>query len=142
MADLRESDLDTYVRGLADDMGLRDWTLRIDLTEPDGPERQDGQRWGASANPLPGRKYGIITLGSTALDSEPEDLRETVVHELVHLHFAALVDQVRNDLDDFVPPAAFELFNASFTRNLEYGVDALAEVIASHLSLPKRPDDA
>lgn len=130
--------LEKYVRACADQMGLRDWTLRVDLDEPNSPERGDGKAWGASAEPLPGRKYGIITLGQGALDEGPEDLRETVVHELVHLHFAAMVDQIRNDLDAFIPNATFEVFNASFTRNLEYGVDGLAEVIAPSMPLPPK----
>jgi hypothetical protein len=127
---------EAYVRDLADRMGLRDWTLRVDLTEPDAPDRRDEQRWGASAHPLPGRKYAIITLGTSVSEADPDEQRQTIVHELVHLHFGALVDQLRNDLDDFIPPAAFGVFDASATRNLEYGVDALAVVIAEHMPLP------
>jgi|GEM_PF-5381894 len=127
-----------YVRHVADGMGLRDWS--VDLSYPDLVREQDraqGHRWCAMCEPTPGRKAALIEFSTDWLQRANEyDIRETVVHELVHCHFGALVDTYRNDLTDQLSGPVFDVFERNLTRNLEYGVDGIAEEWARHAPMP------
>jgi hypothetical protein len=113
-----------YIRRLADAMGLRDWTVGHDGREP----YDDGR---ASAECVYGRKILWVRLSDDFHADKPERQRQTVVHELIHAHFSAMNRFLREELDDR-PFATYRLL-------AEYGVDALADVIAPHLPLPAGP---
>jgi hypothetical protein len=135
-------ELGRYVRAVADEMGLRDWTLNLEVDSPDTPDgAPDGMRWGASCEPVPGRKAATITFDPCHREAQPEDLRETVVHELTHCHFFGVWDTIRRDLLRSLGQDSYDLFTAGVERHMEYGIDAIAEVIAKQMPLiewPKR----
>lgn len=66
---------------------------------------------------------------------DPEELRETVVHELVHCHLAPLWAQLRQDLLSPFGQETYDAFLASVERNMEFGVDALSVALAKHMPL-------
>lgn len=137
-ASMRKRDrkaLNVYCRDLADKIELRDWTICVAVAVPDSPERTDGKTWGASSDSLPGRKVVNLTFDPACRGWSLEDLRATVAHELIHAHFAQLTEMARNDLDGHLVDSAYDLFNKSFTRWLEYGVDAMADATAKNLPL-------
>lgn len=113
--------LERYIRRVADGMGLRDWRFMLerDLTSDDVDARI---RW-----PF-GQRYAEITLGEPYFEASREEQRETVVHELLHCHFAAAQDAVSR--------STHRRSFAHFMQGLEYGIDATAAALAPRFPLP------
>jgi hypothetical protein len=128
-----------YLRDLADALELRDWTVALAVGDPSGPARADGHRWGASSESIPGRKHVTVTFPPDVRDWEPNELRVTACHELIHAHLAPLSEMWRVDLYQHVARPTYELFNDGATRWLEYAVDALADATARHQPLIEWP---
>jgi hypothetical protein len=128
-------ELGRYIRHVADEMGLRDWS--IGLVKRELPADQGEQ---ANVEVVYGRKLAKITLRETFRSEHPEDQRQIIVHELVHCHFEPAVGQVRCDLEDHLSRQADRLFWEAFKRNIEYAVDALAEAIAPRMPLIDWPE--
>ncbi len=133
-------ELGRYVRAIADLMELRDWTIQVDIRQPDTPDRADGAEWGASCRPIAGRKLATVTLHPCVRDDSREDLRQTVVHELIHCHFFGVWDTARQDLLGPLAQQTYDVLIAGLERNMEYGVDALADALAPHMPLIEWPN--
>lgn len=142
--------IDRYVRYCANEMGLRDWTLQVDLSTADDireVDNHDGddQVWGAACDPVRGRKFAAIILGPRVIESllegNRDEFRQTIAHELTHCHFAPLWEMMRHDLWEgrLMTQDTYDVFIKSAERNLEYGVDAMAEVVAQRLPLIELP---
>ena len=131
-----------YFRAIADQMGLRDWRFEIEwsdqLSKPNYAADVEHDL-GAQMNCIPGRRVGETTFAFSARDQPLDELRQTVCHELLHCHFAAMWHQVRQDLLERLGQDAYDLFIASFERNMEYGVDAAATAWAEELPLIQWP---
>jgi hypothetical protein len=114
-----------YVREIADKMGLKDWGVTLGDDYP-----EEGAN--ASASFSGGRKYVVIRFKKKFYKESLEDLRETVCHELIHCHFAFLDMPLENSLGPVAKAFAIEA--------LEYGIDALCEVVALAMPLPPKID--
>lgn len=136
----REALIGPYIRWIADAMGLQDWTFNVVIGQPDSPNNPDGLEWGASCEPVPGRKAATITVAPWLCTADREQLRETVVHELAHCHFFGVWDTVRRDLHGPLGQQTYDVFVAGLERHMEYGIDAVAETIARHMPLIEWPD--
>lgn len=133
--------LGAYCRGAADMLELRDWTVWVSVEDPEDPGRPDGQRWAATSESTPGRKRVSLTFAPDVRHWPRESIRSTVAHELIHAHFAPLIDMLRTDLHPYLHDEVFQVFNDGATRWLEFGVDAMADAVAPRLPLiewPKR----
>lgn len=140
--------IEKYIRFCANEIGLRDWTFVAvfnetaeDLRETDD---HDGDVWGAACDPVRGRKVATIYLGKHVItglieDGDREDFRQTIAHELVHCHFAALWEVMRIDVREQLSQSTYDMFIANAERNLEYGVDAVADAVAPRLPLIELP---
>lgn len=126
-------ELAKYVRALADKMELRDWTINLAF---DPPEDEDHA---ACVEGVYGRKWADLSVSLATRERKPEELRQTIVHELVHLHFIVCWQMVRVDLLEHLGQSAYNLFCDSYKRAQEYGVEALAEVIAPQMPLIRWP---
>lgn len=133
--------LGNYLRDLADKLELRDWTVSLEVGDPGGLNnaRPDGKRWGASSDSTPGCKHVTITFPDDVRHWDRAVLRQTAAHELVHAHFHPLSEMWRIDLHPHLHQQAYELFNDSATRWIEFGVDAMADALAQHLPLIRWP---
>ena len=127
--------LGDYCRLVADNLELRDWTVNVCVEKPDTPSRADGKKWGASSESTPGRKYVTLTFDPGCREWDAEELRGTVAHELIHAHFAPLMEVIRVDLYPHLARPTYELLSDGATRHLEFGVDAMADAIAKYLPL-------
>jgi hypothetical protein len=133
------AEFDTYVRYVANALELRDWTIAITIAEPDSTDRHDGLKWGASSSSTPGQKHVHLTFAPDVRSWDMEELRQTVAHELVHAHLAPLIEMCRQDLRGHLAQSAYDLFNDSVTRWLEFAVDALSIAASKHLPLIEWP---
>jgi len=124
--------LGKYIRWVADEMELRDW--HIDLM------RESAEKGTlAQVHPTFGRKHVEVRFCARFRALPPEEQRNTVVHELVHLHTAAMQSQVEKDLEQHLAQGTDRVFFDSFQRNLEYAVDGLANALAKHMPLISWP---
>lgn len=121
MTDPRKQAFAAYLRELADRMGLKDW----EITVKDGPPDDRSAR--CSVWMRYGGKQARTYLSEEFLRGTPEEQRADLVHELVHLHFAAMDGVV----EDALSP---EMYRA-YQRLWEYGIDGIAEAWAPSLPL-------
>lgn len=121
--------LGLYLRELADLMGLRDWTINLMHDTPDNPHHA------ACVDVRYGRKVANISFEENWAGSDPETLRETCVHELLHCH----INRVRNPLDNIEHGIGQLLYNTTYnalTDYIEDATDAIATEWARTLPLP------
>lgn len=120
-----------YLRAIADEMGLRDWDVRLE-DEPCEPGNA------ATCKLTFGRKLAKVYVEKDFRSAQtPEEQRDTIVHELVHCHFESMASMVRCDLERVLGRPMDDVFFNGFERQFEYGVDAVAVAgaLARHLPL-------
>lgn len=122
MTDPRKQAYQSYVREIADRMGLKDWRITIEDKPPENPNSQ------ASIWMAYGQRLARLYLSEAFLNESPEERRDTIVHELVHLHLAPANDIAGESMPAAVKPA--------YERMFEYAVDALTKCICPAIPLP------
>ena len=121
--------LTTYVRTLADAMGLADW--KVDIRDEACDEQYD-----AYVTIVPGAKWALIELQPRFLEKSDDEQRHTLVHELMHLHFDECHGVLKRNLEDDPMHRVIENEHLNF---MEHGVDAVAAAISK--LLPEVPHD-
>lgn len=115
-----------YIRWMADAMGLRDWTVALGDSPCDN-------KLSAQCSCTNGQKHVTISVCADFRGMPIDEVRETIVHELVHAHFEPCWQQVRADLLEHLGQATYNVFVDSFRRNMEYSVDGISRAIAGHM---------
>jgi hypothetical protein len=115
-------------------MGLRDWSLFIIV------ENLDRENAAGYCQVTYGRRLATIKIDQATFEGGRAELRQTVVHELIHCHFAA-VQWVFNGIGKQLNPNVFGAFQDSFTDRMECTVDDIAEAWARKFPLPEPPAD-
>lgn len=119
-----------YITEIQAAMGLAHWHIIVyDEQHPHRPEVV------AVVDPGDGQNMGELWLNDAALTEEPEDFRNTIVHELLHLHEAHWLQAVQELSGEF-GKTTWNIWVAGFRREIEYMTDALSRVIAPFLPLP------
>ena len=122
--------LGEYVRAIANELELRDWTITIAHDSP------DDSVYAATVECTYGRKSATIKFCENFLTSHsPEQQRATVCHELIHCHFKA-IEWAYNNLQSDLSPSLFRMGWQGINDQLEFGIDAMADAVAKHLPLP------
>jgi len=123
--DAPEDALDQYVRDIADRVGLKDWKVVVDKEPP-------GEGNLGEARTTYGRKVLHIRL---AEHDSAEELRNTVIHELLHAQLEPVSWGI-NNAQRALGEGAFSVFRASFEDNMELAVDAIATAWSETMPLP------
>lgn len=118
--------LSRYIRAIADEVELRDWT--IELAENPAPADSQGH-----IHVTYGRKLATLSVGRGFRELTAAEQRQTIAHELVHCHFEPAANMVLNDLEQWLGKQADQIFFDGFKRQMEYAVDALATALAKRL---------
>jgi hypothetical protein len=121
--------LGRYIRHVANELHLRDWTFHVKHEPAEDPDVL------AEIRCTFGTHEANIWFCKDFVDREPEQQRETVVHELVHPHVEIPWEMVRDDLKRHLGMLTWDTFTDAYKRNMEFGVDALAKSLAPHLPL-------
>lgn len=117
-----------YLRDLCDRMGLRDWTPVVFEDHAD-----DG--YGAQVQCTYGRKRFKVRFACGFDHLDPEEQRETCVHELLHAHWGAM-DQVIYDTRQSQNKDWMHRLADTIHLHHEYGIDAVANVLSPFMPLP------
>jgi len=117
----RRQKIGLYVRALMSMIGLRDWKLDVREELP----ANGGQ---ASVELLHGRKYAVLRLSEDFLNDTPEGQRQTICHELIHIHQAPWIRVL--EVKEYDDPAV--------KLAMEYATDGLADGFAQFLPLPPK----
>lgn len=117
--------LGDYVRRIANALALRDWRFTIS----DEPCDKDAF---ACILATAGRKRAGINFAWNFRNLDPEEQRHTVVHELLHCHFASVNDLISIDLGrvSFLSDHEHDGVFIPFKRLMEYGIDGVADGIS------------
>lgn len=119
-----------YITEIQAAMGLAHWHVIVyDERHPYKPDVV------AVIDPGDSQNMGELWLNDGALMESPEDFRNTIVHELLHLHQAHWL-HATNDLSAHFGVTAWNIWEANFRREIEYMTDALSRVIAPFLPPP------
>lgn len=135
----RRAALEAYVSEVRASLRLDAWDVRLADEWPD-----DGEDVYAQIDPCEQRWIATLRLGSGFWDLPPEDQRNTIVHELLHLHHVRLTDVTRlGAWRHQVGQALYDHLVDQVKREAELMVDALASVLAPFVPLPPAwPADA
>ena len=141
LSPLRRAAVEGYVRELRNALGLGHWSILL----PDEYPSDDPEGVWAEITPTEGRYRAKLRFGTGFFELDAEETRNTIVHELLHLHFNRAGDVVR--LGPYRQELGQTLYNSLHEQvktEIEYGIDALATIIAKRLPLPleKWPDAA
>ena len=123
--------LGSYIRAMADRLGLTDWHI---VLKKEPPEDKDA---GASVEAIEGRHLANIYVATDFRQLRAEEQRNRVIHELFHCHMVSASDVIRLDLNrqHALSNNEFEFLWAVFLRQLEYGLDAITKAVAVHYPL-------
>lgn len=122
-----------YLRFMADQCGLRDWTVGVASDPPDDPEAN------AKIDAPFGRRFAMIHFPDSWAQRDPDGFRQTIVHELIHCHLWH-IDQRKCDLHGVLGDKAYDLYHKAHHEALELAVDGMAMAFADLLPLPNEFD--
>jgi hypothetical protein len=141
-----KKELVRYVRWCADEMGLRDWALDIhvdtDFTEGGfKPHNVDDFDAMGSCEPTPGQSRALIRFHPDVRKSSREELREIVVHELVHCHLFRAREFMRTGVLEHVGQSTYNALAFGYDQEWEHSVDGIARPWAEKIPLIKWPSE-
>lgn len=117
-----------YVREMANQLGLRDWTVHL-MRVP-----SDDARAGEIKCTY-GRKHACLWVNAGFGEMDPKEQRQVIIHELLHCHFAPAI-QMLVDASGNVGKTWVAHLDGTMRMALEYGIDAIADEIAPNYPLP------
>ena len=126
------ADVDTYLRRLADLMGLQRWDVYVSVK----PSSKDAL---ASVYPVQGRAVASVRIARDFHAGSTADQVNTLVHELIHLIHRDQTDIIRVGVaagEVVGGQATYDLLWASVRLATEVMVDHLAAIIAPTMPLP------
>ena len=122
--------LTRYVRLVADVFGLRDWNITV--SENHCPEDTM-----ADTETTYGQRHAVIRFNEKWAEWSVEELRSTVVHELLHVHTEPVGELITDILTQSLDEQASTVGSTAVSYLLERSVDQIAEAIAPYFPLPQ-----
>ena len=119
-----------YVEEAQGALGLLDLTVKV--TDEQAPEDTY-----ADIQVHPEAPEATIRVAHGFWALTPDEQRRVIVHELLHIHMAAMVN-LKDDLEKTLGTTAFDIFDAAFERAHERTTDKLARLMAPLLPLPPK----
>ena len=119
-----------YIRELADNLRLKDWHIFLS-----GKHDVPDEDVAACIKISVGRKGATITLGPDFVHMEPGEQRQTLVHELIHIHLEPVV-AVMDRLAETRTEGWLHLARTYLNDAQEQSVDIMADIIAPFMPMP------
>src|ERR1039458_5728905 len=120
--------LATYVRTVADMLGLKDWVIEVSDEPAD-------EQYDAFISMRECQKHATLYIGHSYWADSPEEQRHTIVHEMLHPHLDQMQRLIERNSEVFgsVPAA---ILIGQHKVDLEFATDAIAAAISQHFPLP------
>lgn len=131
MTRIHHKALQQYLRALADELGLRDWSIELH-------DQLDTDECYASTTCTKDSQAARIALGERFVNDPPATQRETLLHELLHCHFDAGHQFVLDSMGELIGRPAVTVLDRGLRSHVERTVDAIAVAIAPRFPLPPR----
>jgi hypothetical protein len=130
-----------YVRCLAHELLLDNWTIRIVTSLPD---KMGGIIPIAQVFVTNQGRYSELSVHPDLFDPEHDehDIRQTLIHELLHLHIEHFADDMLGMLERSMTPASFEAVKERCVFAMERMVDAIADAIAPKFGMIEWREEA
>jgi hypothetical protein len=117
-----------YTRQIAVSMGLGGWVIE----ESETPAEEGAL---ATIEPTYGQRHAKLSLCKEWETLTPEEQRDTIVHELLHVHLAHF-SQLAHDIVESLDEGAAKAARASLALAEEYAVDAMSTAWSPFMPLP------
>lgn len=117
-----------YTRQIAVAMGLGGWVIE-ESSEP----ASEGCL--AEIEATYGQRHAKLSLCKDWEQLSPEEQRDTIVHELLHVHLAHLT-QLAHDIVESLDEGASKAAKVALALTEEYTVDAMANAWSPYMPLP------
>lgn len=125
-----------YVNKLKNMMGLSNWTIMMQ-TKPSSSDAL------GETEVIHGQHLAKMYLHKDFRKDKPEDLRATIVHELLHCHMAVIEEAVHEvlkpDPDDAKAKAIHKMVISLIEYENERIIDSLAESMGKWMPTPDMP---
>ena len=124
-----------YLSKLQMIMRLADWEIKVSF---DTIADDDCY---AEVKPEKDQRRAELLFGRQFFLSTPADQRQTLVHELMHLHLVNMEEMAAGAITNAVDESAMRAFDGAFSCEVERTVDSIADIIAPLLDrfeLPAR----
>ena len=118
--------LQHYVLELARLLGLDHWTFVFELREPDGDTTLAETHIRTDGN------VATMRFTSRIRQESDDEVRQTVVHELLHCHTDRFADDMADALERATPASTWETLHELHRRAYERMVDGIAAAIANN----------
>ena len=122
-----------YIQELASLAGLKEWELYL------SDEKPDEEDTGACINVTYGRRHAIIRISPGWPDWSDKQLRDNMLHELIHCHIEPMHWSI-NNVQAHLGLSAFNIFEGAFIDAMEIAVDNMAIAWATTLPYPTAPE--
>lgn len=119
-----------YIRYVADQVGLRDWTIFVLDDPPADPANA------ACISMFPHRKVAHVAFDKGWCDGDDETICRTVIHEMLHCHFEGIATALET-LESFAGTAYAKPVLRNVDHNMELGIDAIATEWARTIMGPR-----
>ena len=131
LTDAEHDRWERYIRQLGDLLLLRDWELDL--------SREFSSAW-ASINTKEVENQATIKLGAEWEQHSPDEQREYLVHELMHVHCDRPARVVAQLADQFGEEGACQFAREAHRKEIEILVNNLARLLAPTLPLPEETE--
>lgn len=132
--------LETYVLGVAQDMGLGDWNIEVREGTYD---ENDDRPWSLGSDTsmaqccfAENRHSAFITYRETWRHMRPEVLRMVTCHELLHCHLSAVTTASSLPIGA-MGIQAYGIYSMAIDNATELAIDTISRAWSTHLDLPQ-----
>lgn len=129
MTEAQRSGVEAWLVEAAKVLRLTDWDIMVD----DGPTT-DVDTW-AETEPVHSYPAAVIRVNPLLLDQPDEEILRSLVHELVHLYHADMIEALQDSLHGLDEERA-EIIERTVRRYLERLVDSVARLVSRTVPLP------
>jgi hypothetical protein len=133
--------LANYLRDMADLLGLRDWKLYLSSDPPPASKERDlgpGEEVAGQCSVVHASKRATIWVSDNWAERDLSDVRETIVHELMHCHMAPIGWCV-NNVYSVARSTEAGIIVSEVDDAEEVAVEGIAAAVARLLPLPVLP---
>lgn len=120
----------TYVRDVADTLGLSDWTFRIRFDDAADADAI------AQVVPTFGQRDAVLLLSALFAWSDPQVQRATICHELIHCILAPITEAYGSALTEAAGQRSADVVDEAVSPVVEVATETLAIAVAELVPLP------